>query len=377
MKSLVYTHAFLICFYCTANSIRILVKPEILRREWPYNGNINFSRDWTDECDVPCIWTGTTNNIDGVFYMVKNNIEAQWAFEDVKLAPLSIGGSTEGTHYYPLLTNENFQREFNASALLDTGSDIPWIIKVSSYEEIQKIKPITDPTRKGVIATFNCASKNNREQIVRDMMKIFPIASIGHCLRNEKWPMCGPVECTKEEALRMYMFCLVIENGNTPGFVSEKIHQCFRAGSLPVWYGTKDVSLLIPKGSYIDIGDFKSHIEAAEYLLEVMNNVTLYNSYFEWKNHPLDPDYVARNKPFWDYKIQCRVCRYVSVIQRGLIWDKITQNAKIEDTQLSYSNEKSLNTFCILVLLLLVAVLGMQVYRWKKRISKMLKCRIW
>ena len=375
MKSL-YIHAFLICFYCTANSIRILVKPEIYERQWPYNGNLNFSKDWTDECDVPCVWTGMTDNIDGVFYIMKNNKDAQKAFDDEKLVPISIGGSSEPRHYYSLLTNENFRREFNASALLATGADIPWLPKVSSYKEIQKIKPLTNPIRKGVMATFNCASKNNREKILRDIMAIFPIASIGNCLRNEKWPMCGSVKCTKEEALRKYMFCFVFENGNTPGFVTEKIHQCFRAGSLPVWYGTKDVSWMVPKGSYIDMGDFKSHMELAEYLLEVMNNVTLYDSYFEWKKHPLDPDFVARNTPFWDYKIQCRVCRYVSVIQRGLIWDKMTQNAKIENPKLSYSNEDTINPLLTLVSLLLVALLIMQVCRWNRRISKMLKCRI-
>ena len=376
MKSL-YIHALLICIICTANSIRILVKPEIYERVWPYNGNLNFSKDWTDECDVPCVWTGKTENIDGVFYIIKNNEDAQRAFNDTKLAPISIGGSTEARHYYSLLTNEMFRREFTASALLATGSDIPWIHKVLSYEEIQKIKPSINPIRKGVIAMFNCDPRNNRVNILKDMMDIFPIASIGHCLGNEKWPMCGSVECTKEEALRMYMFCLAFENGDTPGYVTEKIHQCFRAGSLPVWYGTKEVSWMVPKGSYIDMRDFKSHIELAEYLLEVMNNVTLYNSYFEWKEHPLDPGYVARNAPFWDYKIQCRVCRYVSVIQRGLIWDKMTQNAKIENPELS-SNESSNETSnaVYIVLLLLVALLVMLAYRWRKRIRMMLKCGI-
>ena len=241
MKSL-YIHALLICIIYTANSIRILVKPEIYERAWRFYRNLNFSKDWTDECDVPCVWTGKTENIDGVFYIITNNQDAQSAFNDNKLAPISIGGSTEPRHYYSLLTNEMFRREFTASALLATGSDIPWIVKVSSYEEIQKIKPFINPIRKGVIAMENCASRNNRENILKDMMDIFPIASIGRCLRNGKWPMCGSVECKKEEILRMYMFCLAFENGDTPGFVSEKIHQCFRAGSLPVWYGTKEVS---------------------------------------------------------------------------------------------------------------------------------------
>ncbi|KAI6646886.1 hypothetical protein LOD99_9078 [Oopsacas minuta] len=336
MRNQLFIYLILTSLFITTISIRILVKPEIFKRDWPFNGDLNFSKDWSDECDVPCVWTGRADNIDGVFYTIRHNKDARWAFDDAKLAAITIGGATEPEHYHPLLTNENFWKYFTASALLATGSDIPWILKVSSYEEIQKVQPITDPIRKGVIGMFNCKSFNNREKILKEMMKIFPIASIGLCVRTEPWPMCGSKECDKEHVLRKYMFCLAFENGDTPGFVSEKIHQCFRAGSLPVWYGTKDVAWLLPKGSYIDMGDFESHIQLAHYLVHVMNNVTLYNSYFEWKKHPLDPAYVERNAPFWNYKIQCRVCRYVSVIQRGLTWDKTTQNAEIGSSRPIY-----------------------------------------
>ena len=75
--------------------------------------------------------------------------------------------------------------------------------------------------------------------------------------------------------------------------------------------------------------DFESHIALAEYMVRLTENETLYNSYFEWKKLPLDPEYVTRNKPFWQYRMQCRVCRYVWVIQNGLLWDKATQNAQV------------------------------------------------
>ncbi|KAI6650748.1 hypothetical protein LOD99_7799, partial [Oopsacas minuta] len=234
MRNQLFIYLILTSLFITTISIRILVKPEIFKRDWPFNGDLNFSKDWSDECDVPCVWTGRADNIDGVFYIIRHNIDAQWAFDDAKLAAITIGGATEAAHYHSLLTNENFWKYFTASALLATGSDIPWIIKVSSYEEIQKVQPITDPIRKGVIGMFNCMSFNNREKILKEMMEIFPIASIGLCVRTEPWPMCGSKECDKEHVLRKYMFCFAFENGDTPGFVSEKIHQCFRAGSLPV-----------------------------------------------------------------------------------------------------------------------------------------------
>ena len=310
-------------------SIRIQIKPEVFVRYWPYNGNLNFSKDWSDECDVPCVWTGKADKADGIFYIIRNNEDARWAFNDTKIAPISIGGTTEGAHYYSLLTIPTFKKHFTASSFIDTRSDIPWVLKVSSYEDMQSVPQVQNPIKKAVTAIINCASKNNRETIVMEMSKIVPIDSIGNCLRNVSWPMCGDQPCKKDEVLKRYMFCLVFENGVSPGFVSEKIHQCFRAGSLPIWYGTEDVALLVPKGSYVDMRDFQSHLALAEYMVKLTNNETLYNSYFEWKKRPLDPDYVRRNKPFWEYKVQCRVCRYVWVKQRGLIWDRVTQNSTV------------------------------------------------
>ena len=325
----IFLYVFLIYFSIHACSIRIQVKPEILIRFWPYKGNKNFSKDWSDECDIPCIWTGKADNVDGVFYNMKSNEDASWAFGDKKVAPISIGGTTEGAHYHDLLTIPTFNKYFNATSFIDLRSDIPWVLKVSSYEEMQSVPKVQNPIKKAVTAIFNCASKNNREAIVLEMSEIVPIDSIGNCIRNAPWPVCAGQPCEKEEVLMRYMFCLVFENGVSPGFVSEKIHQCFRAGSLPIWYGTEDIWKLVPKGSYIDMRDFESHKALAEYMVRLINNETLYNSYFEWKNHPLDPEYVSRNKPFWDHKIQCRVCRYVWVKQRGLTWDKATQNATV------------------------------------------------
>ena len=329
MVSSILVYVFQFCFFIYVASIKIQVKPEIYPRVWPYKSNLNFSKDWSDECDIPCVWSGNAEEADGVFYIIKNNRDATWAFNDKKVAPISIGCTTEGEHYYYLLTIPTFNKYFTASSFIDLRSDIPWLIKVSSYEEMQRVPQVQNPIRKAVTTIFNCFSKNNRELIVIEMSQIVPIDRIGTCLGNTPWPMCEEQPCEKEDVLKRYMFCLAFENGISHGYVTEKIHQCFRAGSLPIYYGSEDVSQLVPKGSYIDMSDFVSHKALAEYMVRVMENETLYNSYFEWKHRPLDPDYITRNKPFWDYKMQCRVCRYVWVKQRGLTWDKATQNATV------------------------------------------------
>ena len=52
----------------------------------------------------------------------------------------------------------------------------------------------------------------------------------------------------------------------------------------------------IPKSGYINVFDYKTPKDLADYLLYLSNNSTAYNSYFKWKkfvryvNRPFNPD---------------------------------------------------------------------------------------
>ncbi|KAI6660327.1 hypothetical protein LOD99_13915 [Oopsacas minuta] len=319
-------------------AVKILVEPVIYKRFFPFETDLNFSKDWTDECDVPCVWTGDSPNVDAIFYILTNNWDVFYAYMAKKRAPISIGGSTEGKHYYYLLSNHYFRQIFTASALLASDSEIPWRIRIGDYRELRKVEPNSSPFKMAVSTVFNCNSKNYRERITLELDQIMPVARIGKCLNNKPWPKCRDRDCTKQEALRKYAFCLAFENGDTPGYVTEKVFDCHRAGSIPVYLGTADVLKFVPKGSIIYAGDFKSSFDLAYYLVEVATNESLYQSYFDWKSAPLEADFVRLNQPFWDYKIQCRVCRYVWVTQQGLIWDSETQNESIEPNESNMYN---------------------------------------
>ena len=54
MVSSILLYVFQICLCILVNSIKKQVKLEIFPRYWPYKGDLNFSKDWSDECDVPC-----------------------------------------------------------------------------------------------------------------------------------------------------------------------------------------------------------------------------------------------------------------------------------------------------------------------------------
>jgi hypothetical protein len=58
-----------------------------------------------------------------------------------------------------------------------------------------------------------------------------------------------------------YRFCLCFENCGFPGYITEKIYDCFLAGVVPIYLGAPDIADRFPAGSFIDFRTFSSTAE--------------------------------------------------------------------------------------------------------------------
>ena len=63
---------------------------------------------------------------------------------------------------------------------------------------------------------------------------------------------------SKYEVLSQYKFSLCFENMTMEGYVTEKIIDCFYAGTIPLYLGAKNIQSLIPGDAYIDCSQFES-----------------------------------------------------------------------------------------------------------------------
>lgn len=64
----------------------------------------------------------------------------------------------------------------------------------------------------------------------------------------------------KNPVLSKYQFAICYENvANVPGYVTEKIFDCFLAGCIPIYWGANNVSSHIPRNCYIDKLEFTSY----------------------------------------------------------------------------------------------------------------------
>lgn len=76
----------------------------------------------------------------------------------------------------------------------------------------------------------------------------------------------GKVE-SKNEVLSKYKFAICYENAEKiPGYITEKIFDCFFAGCIPVYWGAPNIGKFIPKECFIEKEKFKTYEELYKYL---------------------------------------------------------------------------------------------------------------
>lgn len=63
----------------------------------------------------------------------------------------------------------------------------------------------------------------------------------------------------KHDTLRGYRFALCYENSEFPGYVTEKIFDCFNAGVIPVYLGAPDVAEIVPENTFIDFRKYRDY----------------------------------------------------------------------------------------------------------------------
>jgi len=77
---------------------------------------------------------------------------------------------------------------------------------------------------------------------------------------------------SKYETLSRYKFALSFENMAMPGYITEKVFDCFFVGTIPIYLGAPDVKKYIPQSCFIDMRDFGSYAELHAYLSSLSDN---------------------------------------------------------------------------------------------------------
>ncbi|PWE21975.1 glycosyltransferase family 10 domain-containing protein [Aliarcobacter skirrowii] len=72
---------------------------------------------------------------------------------------------------------------------------------------------------------------------------------------------------SKKEVLEKYKFAICYENArDIPGYITEKIFDCFFAGCIPIYWGANNITEHIPKDCFIDKREFDTYEELYHYI---------------------------------------------------------------------------------------------------------------
>ena len=188
-----------------------------------------------------------------------------------------------------------FHGIFNLTWTYRRDSDIwgPYgsYIQLSSEDPIgghQKI-PLKDFTRaKSKIVAWivsNCEAKL-RLKFVLELKRFIKIDVFGKCSGRifGESRSCPKTRQSKFDCLKKYKFYLSFENALCEDYITEKYWDNLgEENVIPVVMGGADYTKLAIPGSYINVLDFKSVKQLAEYLHYLNKNDTAYNEHFKWR----------------------------------------------------------------------------------------------
>ena len=181
---------------------------------------------------------------------------------------------------------------FNWTATFSRESDvfIPYkgYFKFEKPKEVTKINYAKGKTRLVAWAVSNCME--TRENYALELQRYINLTVYGYCGKNFK----NHGDCRRGEqyavnagscakVMASYKFYLAFENAFCHDWVTEKYWRTMTQNIVPVVMGANyDEGAAIP-GSFIDVSDFNSIKELADYLLYLDKNDDEYNKYFAWK----------------------------------------------------------------------------------------------
>jgi len=202
-------------------------------------------------------------------------------------------------------TNKRFHNFFNWTMTYRLDSDIyrpyGWLSESNSEEVYPspKLQWMTPPemgteqirtkhkkTKMVAWIVSNCNTHSNREDYVELLKKHVEVDTFGACGDRE----CGRAEDhNSQECNNMlegeYRFYLSFENSFCAGYVTEKFYKALSIDIIPIVMGGADYTEHAPPQSYINVLDYESPKDLADYLIHLANNREEYEAYFWWKKH--------------------------------------------------------------------------------------------
>lgn len=259
----------------------------------------------------------TVGHTDGAHYMMAYILEAfKKAFPSVEFKIFKNPSFDPDILIFSLFGNNN-QRYRNSWKVLISGE--PWDTKDHEYDMLIDTKDVSTLRKDGVsfvyFPYYSLSFSERWQNTLQDLLssklgklhdkfcaflyhrnvgfrnRFFDILNnrkhvdaLGKCRNN----VSGEIDRTHYEVgvssfndkavekYRPYKFAICIENTIQKGYITEKIISAMLAGCIPIYLGAPDIAKHFNPKSFINIADFESFEKAADRVIQIDRDDTLY-----------------------------------------------------------------------------------------------------
>lgn len=276
------------------NACRIgenLLMPNILlKRELEKNGHIIHTADLLDQFDVIIFqdipndsWITITSFIDRIKYILKRKWKRDYLYKAVRCIPREriILQINEPPSVAPQSYNIKYHKYFGKiftwnDNIINGVKYIKFYIPQYWNGKVYNI-PFTEKNE-FVVISGNKSSIHPNELYTRrkEIIEYFEeheeldFALYGFGWEKENYKNYKGTIDKKIETLSKYKFCFCFENiKDCPGYITEKIFDCFFAGCIPIYLGAENIADYIDTELFIDMRAYETIDEVINYTKKI------------------------------------------------------------------------------------------------------------
>jgi len=285
--------------------------------DWPYQSGLHRCK--RSLCDVRHGHTSDSHVHARLFSVIDASVEKANANGAIMVVVMM-----ESRSNYPLHGTLGFKYVFDLGVSYHNQLDIQ--VSYNNYppKDFFSIGAPFDQKRNSLLFMYsNCACKH-RNELFDSISLLMKVDALGPCKRNGDvatllpkcagLPRLGDTVWSESECLlHHYKFYLAIENSRDEDYVTEKLFQGLRAGSVPIYFGAPNIRDFLPHpDSALLIEDFDNVGALIDYVQRASADELVYAKHMAWKFEQLPNSFTERVAARPVDSIFCRTCDLIA-----------------------------------------------------------------
>ena len=206
-----------------------------------------------------------------------------------------IAWNLESEINYPRVESEEIRSLFDLRMGYHQNDDILYsyysFLNESDFKYSNQELPVLN---KACMFISSSVNKSHRLEYLNELMRYTEIDSYGRMFHNKNIEYDNG-ESTLKEIAQKYKFVIAFENAISKDYVTEKFFNPLVIGSVPVYLGAPNIEDFIPgKNSFVDVRNFDSPKDLADFLNRCYLDNDLYNQFHQWKKGSLLPSFLDK-----------------------------------------------------------------------------------